>query len=169
MKERVRRKFEAVRAALAAVPDSYMFAEFQPGSRDPMPDIPEGLRDLLTLADGLRAGWVVVFPYRELDRNQFHLDDADTVQLMGGDRDRWLCFGLVDDFPLVMERPTGAIWWFPELWLEYSFMATRFERLADDVDDFVDRFLLGEGYARLTGSRDWWWDFQRDHGLVAAE
>lgn len=167
MRERVRRKFEAVARALDSVPDSYMFATFGPGAREAMPDIPEGLRDLLILADGLNAGEVKIFPYRELERNQFYLNDPDTLRLMGGDLSTWLCFGLNTDFPLVIERTAGSVWWFPETWLEYSFMATRFEQLAEDMDEFVDRFILGDGYRQLTGVRDWWLDFLHDHGLVA--
>ena len=168
MRQQVQRKIEAVMAALDATPDSYMLANFQPGSREPMPDLPEGLRDLLTLVDGLNAGEVAIFSYRELDRNQFYIDDSESIELMGGDRDRWLCFGLNNDFPLVIERTAGTIWWFPETWLEYSFMATRFEQLTDGIDDFIDHFLLGEGYLQLIGGQDRWSDFLREHGFITA-
>jgi hypothetical protein len=71
------------------------------------------------------------------------------MDILESGRSRWLCFALIDDFPLMIERATGSVWWFPEIGLEYYFMSERFERLADNVEAFFDHYILGPGYREL--------------------
>lgn len=148
-----------------ATQDSYMFATFPAGAdAASVADLPVGLADLLQVTNGPRAGILAVFAAEALPDNQFHCDD---LPLLEGGRERWCCFAMGLDFPLMIERDTEAVWWFADLEAEDYFMAERFERLTDSVDDFVDRFLLGAGYRQFSPSNDdWWYQFLRERQLV---
>ncbi|GAA2615688.1 hypothetical protein SMC26_09865 [Actinomadura fulvescens] len=169
MRQETREKFDNVRRAVEDAPDSYMFAKLPPGGRQGSAErwsgLPADLRDLYELSNGLRVGQVGLFTDRELDRNQYYLDDPEAIEKLGGDRGDWLCFGVHVDFPLVIEQSTAAVWWFPELDRE-TYLDSRFERLTPDVDEFVTDYLLGGGYLRLSGAEDWWYEFLRDQGFL---
>jgi hypothetical protein len=154
-----------VRSALEATPDSYMIGTFPAGAdADSVAEVPAGLADLLQVTNGPRAGVLAVFAAEALPDNQFYCDD---LHLLEGGRSRWFCFAVGLGFPLMIERDTGAVWWFPDLEAEDYFTAERFERLTDSVEDFVDGFLLGAGYRRFSPSEDdWWYQFLRDRQLA---
>ncbi|WP_067792944.1 hypothetical protein [Actinomadura formosensis] len=164
MNDRLRQKIDSIRQSLESGPDSYMFAEFNPGasgSADVLTGLPPELRDLLLVTDGLYAGVITVHSTRTIGANQFYCDDLD------GGRDAWVCFGGNMDFPFMVERATGAVWWFPEMDAEYAF-DSRFERLTGGIDDFIDRYVLGPGYAEQIPAppEDRWYDFLVAQGLI---
>lgn len=165
MRNDVREKIELVRNALEATPDSYMVASFPVGADpDSVADLPPGLADLLSVTNGPRAGVLSVFKAEALPGNQFHCDDVPALE---GGRQRWLCFAMGLDFPLMIERATGAVWWFADLGAEDYFKSERFERLTDGVDEFFDLFVLGEGYREFSPSEDdWWYRFLRRQQLA---
>ncbi|KWW98056.1 hypothetical protein C3Y87_14535 [Carbonactinospora thermoautotrophica] len=154
---------EAVRAALAEVEDSVILGRFPAGCSDPtaLADVPEGLRELLRITDGPRCGVVVLFPAADLPRHQYYCDEVE------GGQEAWLCFGVVADEPLMLQRATGQVWWFPDTGVAW-YDSDRFECLAKDVATFFTEHVLGEGYARLapSGAEDEWYGFLRDHGFV---
>jgi hypothetical protein len=162
MTEDLRRKIDTVKRILEQDPDSYMMArlsEGAPPNKSELAGLPTDLRRILEMTDGVYAGNLAVFSSEGIAGNQFYCADLD------GGTDRWLCFAVVMDFPLMIERPTGAVWWFPETGLEYYFMSERFELLTESVEEFFDRYVLGEGYARICGTDDPWYNFLRDHDL----
>lgn len=146
-----------LRTALATTPASVTFGKIPEGA-DPGADLPAGLRELLTATDGPRCGSIVVFSAKELPDNQFYCEDVD------GGEEVWLCFGMIDDNPLYLNRGYGQLWWFPG-GVEGR-LNGEFERLADSMDVFVERCLFGTGYAEVVagGAQDRWYDFVRSIG-----
>lgn len=167
MRPDLRERVERVQRALDEAPDSYLMATFPaglPADAAGLAALPADLADLLTVTNGPRAGQISIFAAERLPDMQFHCDDLDVLQ---GGRERWLCFAMGADFPLMIERATGAVWWFPELDAEDYFMTDRFERLTDGVEDFLDRYVLGAGYRVFSPSDDdWWYGFLRDQALA---
>lgn len=170
MNDSLQGKIEAIRQALGDTADSHLIAEFAPAveRRDGLTGLPEGLAELLAVSNGIRAGVITIFPYEDIPARQFMIEDLPAVP-QGGER--FLCFAMGADFPLAIERSSGAVWWFPELDAEDYFMTDRFEQLTDDVDHFVDYYVTGEGYRQFSGgSPDSWWDrFLIDHDYVASD
>ena len=157
---------DATRAALERDPDSYMFAKFPPGApvdAGETSTLPTGLRDLLELTDGFHAGELAFYPTGSIAQAQHYCEDLD------GGAERWMCFGLNMDYPLFVERTTGAVWHYPDIQYEHHLMSDRFEILGDDVKAFFADYVLGEGYLRLTVSdeSDPWFRFLRGQGLVS--
>ena len=152
------RMVDSVRTALANDPASYTFAKFPAGTTQGAAELPECLRELLKITDGARAGEVALYKAATISQGQHYCDGLD------GGRTKWLCFAINLDYPLFIERATGAVWWIPEMNLEYFFMSDRFERLADSVEDFFAEYIFGEGYRRLTdsGESDPWYRFLRN-------
>jgi SUKH-4 immunity protein len=159
---------EELRADLAEdQPASLGYAQFGDGAAtDAVPaDLPAGLRDLLLVADGLRAGRIELASTSTLAGIQYHLDYAPDFSAIPEDRAGWLVIGTHSDEPIFMDRGTGAVWYFPPTGTEW-FMADAFEELAPDVDSFVHYYLLGPGYADLTPADDRWYAFLDQQGLL---
>ena len=152
MRDDLRGKLGAIRNELRAIPDSFMFAEFPDGA-DRTDGLPEGLADLLSVTDGPRAGMLTVCSTARLPGSQFYCDD---IPALAGGRIDWLCFAIAFGVPLMIERATGAVWWFPVLDSE-SYPDSAFERLTGDVGEFVDHYVLGPGYREISPSDDDWW------------
>ncbi|MBG6065355.1 SUKH-4 family immunity protein [Micromonospora ureilytica] len=163
----LRQLIEELRADLADRPESLAYAEFGEGAAiDAVPaGLPADLRDLLLVADGLRAGRVELASSSTLPGIQYHLDFAPDFSSIPQDRAGWLVVGTRSDEPILMDRGTGAIWYFPPNGTEW-FMADAFEELAPDVESFVDYYLLGPGYADLTPADDRWFAFLDEQGLL---
>ncbi|MET7947112.1 hypothetical protein [Micromonospora sp. NPDC005324] len=163
----LRQLIEELRAELADLPDSPAYAEFGEGAAiDAVPaGLPADLRDLLLVADGLRAGRVELASSSTLAGIQYHLDYAPDFSSIPQDRAGWLVVGVRSDEPIFMDRGTGAIWYFPPTGTEW-FMSDAFEELAPDVESFVDYYLLGPGYADLTPADDRWFAFLDEQGLL---
>ncbi|MET8348570.1 MULTISPECIES: SUKH-4 family immunity protein [unclassified Micromonospora] len=162
---------EELRADLAEdQPASLGYAQFGDGAAtDAVPaDLPADLRDLLLVADGLRAGRIELASTSTLTGIQYHLDYAPDFSAIPEDRAGWLVIGTRSDEPIFMDRGTGAIWYFPPTGTEW-FMADAFEELAPDLDSFVHYYLLGPGYADLTPADDQWHAFLDQQGLLDDE
>jgi hypothetical protein len=166
--DNLQQKIGSIQRALHEDADSYMFANFPPGlpANSPMlSGVPAGLGSVLELTDGPRGGNVALFQAARIEHNQFYCDGGEILE---GGRSAWLCFAVSMDFPLMIKRATGAVWWFPEMDLEDYLLSDRFEQLAGSVEEFVDQYLTGEGYARLFGNADDpWYSFLRRQGLVS--
>ena len=166
----LRQLIEELRADLADLPASLAYAEFGEGAAiDAVPaSLPADLRDLLLVADGLRAGRFELASTSTLAGIQYHLITRRTSPPSREDRAGWLVVGTRSDEPIFMDRGTGAIWYFPPNGTEW-FMSDAFEELAPDVESFVDYYLLGPGYADLTPADDRWFAFLDEQGLLDDE
>ncbi|TNH27912.1 hypothetical protein FHG89_16740 [Micromonospora orduensis] len=151
-------------------PASLEYAHFGEGAAiDAVPaGLPTDLRDLLLVADGLRAGLVELASTSTLAGIQYHLDHAPDFSTIPEDRAGWLVIGTCGDDPILMDRGTGAVWYFPPTGTEW-FMSDTFEELAPDLGSFVDYYVLGPGYAELTPSDDLWFAFLDEQGLLDDE
>jgi hypothetical protein len=164
----LREKIETIRGLLEEEPDSFLFANFAPGfagDRGELSELPEGLAELLALANGIWASAVNIICFENIPRGDFMMD-CDPVPRGS---ERFLCFAMGAEFPLGMDRSTGTVWWFPDLDAEDYFFAERFEHLTDDVDQFVDYYVLGEGYRTFSGgySGCLWDQFLTRHGYLS--
>lgn len=167
MNPELRQLIEELRADLADQPASLAYAEFGEGAAiDVVPaSLPADLRDLLLVADGLRAGRLELASTSTLAGIQYHLDYAPDFSTIPEDRAGWLVVGTRSDEPIFMDLGTGAIWYFPPNGAEW-FMSDDFEELAPDLESFVDYYLLGPGYADLTPADDQWFAFLDEQGLL---
>jgi hypothetical protein len=170
-------KIDVIKRKLTEDEASYMFAVFPSGvalAEGVPAGAPEELRRLLASTNGPRTSDMAVFAAEDLSKFQFYCDDVDILE---GGRSRWLCFALIEDFPVMIERVTGSVWWFPEIGLEYYFMGERFEPLADNVEAFFDHYVLGPGYRKLfegglgyrelfEGGHIPWYEFLRRENFV---
>ncbi|MEV7327758.1 SUKH-4 family immunity protein [Micromonospora sp. NPDC093244] len=151
-------------------PASLEYAHFGEGAAiDSVPaGLPADLRDLLLVADGLRAGRVELASTSTLAGIQYHLDYAPDFSAIPDDRAGWLVIGTCGDDPIFLDRGTGAVWYFPPTGTEW-FMSDAFEELAPDLGSFVDYHVLGPGYAELTPADDRWFAFLDEQGLLDDE
>lgn len=149
--------------ALSIESNSYMFASISPGLTEAPAGLPVDLGELLQLANGFNLGSVAIFSNESLPDNQFYLENPEAAELIANTRQRWICFGTHVNFPLLMNRENGEVWWFKDLGQEHFFLSTRFERLVGDIDELVEQYLLNDGYLNLVGAEDWWYNFLRRH------
>ncbi len=92
----------------------------------------------------------------ELDDNQFYCDE------LAGGTTNWLCYGMIDDNPLFLNRADEDVWWFPGGVADR--INGRLARLADDLATFVTRYLFGEQYPEVVtgGAQDRWYAFRQN-------
>jgi len=147
-----------LRTALADIPAAVTFADLPNGRAigSESAEIPPALRDLLLVTDGPRCGSIVVFAMSELDDNQFYCDE------LAGGTTNWLCYGMIDDNPLFLNRADEDVWWFPGG--VAARINGRLARLADDLATFVTRYLFGEQYPEVVtgGAQDRWYAFRQN-------
>ncbi|MFI7302829.1 SUKH-4 family immunity protein [Micromonospora aurantiaca] len=159
---------DELRADLAAdEPASLAYAQIgAPADDGNVPaELPAGLRDLLLVADGLRAGAFELASTDRLTGVQYFLDYAPAFSPVPQDKTGWLVIGTRSDEPIFLERATGAVWYFPPTGTEW-FMGDAFEELAPDLDSFVHYYVLGPGYAELVTDDDAWYAFLDRQGLL---
>ncbi|MGA4686129.1 SUKH-4 family immunity protein [Micromonospora sp. AB353] len=159
---------DELRADLAAdEPASLAYAQIgAPADDGDVPaELPAGVRDLLLVADGLRAGAFELASTDRLTGVQYFLDYAPAFSPVPQDTTGWLVIGTRSDEPIFLERATGAVWYFPPTGTEW-FMGDAFEELAPDLDSFVHYYVLGPGYAELVTDDDAWYAFLDRQGLL---
>lgn len=149
----------------ADLQDTLSFAQFNGGAAPgKIPDgLPTDLRELLLVVDGIRAGSIDLASSEGLAGVQYYLDDVPEYVPAADDPDRWMVVGTKNDEPLLMERDTGSIWYFPPTGTEW-FMGDRFESLAQNLTTFLHHFVFGPGYGALVGN-DRWSEFLDRQGL----
>ncbi len=99
------------------------------------PEIPLVYQQFLREADGAACGVVILFESENLVRQQ-----TPAKSLPGG-RQKWFCFGSVEDYPLVLEIKTGAVHLLP---VEGDFDP---DDALGDLDSFLLSSVFGEEYA----------------------
>ncbi|MBQ1062417.1 MULTISPECIES: SUKH-4 family immunity protein [Micromonospora] len=157
-----------LRADLAAdEPASLAYGQIgDPADEGDVPaELPDGVREFLLVADGLRAGAFELASTGRLPGVQYFLDYAPDFSPIGQDKGGWLVVGTRSDEPIFLERATGAVWYFPPTGTEW-FMGDSFEELAPDLDSFVHYYVLGPGYAELVTDDDGWYAFLDRQGLL---
>lgn len=165
----MRQKLDAVRAELEAGQDRIIPAGFPPGlppGAEP-PGIPEPLLAVLRASNGPWAFTFLVHPADEVAGGQAVLDLATGYEEITSDPDRWLAIGSVEDEPLLMDRRTGEVWWFPDTGTPW-YMSDEFEVLAADPLELVDDYLLGDRYLEVATDEEWF-EVLRRAGLVTGD
>lgn len=159
---------EELRADLAEeMPASLAYAQIgDPAPAEAVPaDLPDGLREFLMVADGLRAGAFELRSTSSLADIQYFVDHAPDFSPIPEEKANWLVVATASDEPIFMERGTGSIWYFPAPDTEW-FQAETFAEVAPDLDAFVHYYVLGPGYAELVRAGDRWHQFLDRQGLL---
>jgi hypothetical protein len=165
---KLRQLIEELRTELAAnLGDTLSFAQFNDGAQPKKipADLPADLRELLEVADGLRAGSIEVPAVKRLGDMQYYLDYVPHFAPVAENRDGWLVIGTKGDEPLFAERATGSIWYFPRTGTEW-FASGTFEEMAPDLTSFLDYYAFGPGYGDLVTTEDPWYQFLDERGLL---
>ncbi|MFC4912845.1 hypothetical protein [Actinomadura gamaensis] len=167
MRDRTRARIAEVKGKLATESDLTVVHRFNQGATDVPTELPLAVQELLAETDGFHVGWISVPSAKRQSAVQFYLDDPETMATISREGDRWYVVGTLHDFPFLIEQGEGSIWWFSDLGRE-SFLDSPFERLADDLDDFIVSYALGSGYRRIFGeSADEWYAFLVRHGFAS--
>lgn len=127
-------------------------------------EAPAEYLDLLRLADGPIFGEVVVYDAKIIEKYQFYADEDEGAPVRLG-RDLWFCFGKVNEDPLFINRQDGTVWGFPDRGIVWQ-DSDVFERFADSLGEFLERYALGPEYRALSGvgEDDQWWRLLRHIG-----
>lgn len=161
---------QAVAAARLAVPlerEWRMMNSIPEGtSRASGVEAPAEYLELLRLTDGPSFGEVVVYDVKRIEKNQFYADDDEGAPVRLG-RDLWFCFGKVNEDPLFINRQDGSVWGFPDQGIVWQ-DSDVFEKFADSLGEFLERYALGPEYRALSGVEedDQWWRLLMHIGRV---
>jgi len=143
----LKQRIAAVREVLEASDPTIGFLA-PPSTRQAFPEqVPASYQEFLREVDGMAGGVVMLYESEGLSAHQ-----APAKQLPGG-ASRWFCFGAVEDYPLVMDRRTGAVHLVP---LEGDFEE---EDSLGNLDYFLITSVFGEEYAdfALDPANDPWY------------
>jgi hypothetical protein len=126
------------------------------GTSKPSPvEAPADYGELLTFADGLGCGNVVVFGTKWVARNQVYAEHRDGVPIELNPVE-WFCFGKVNEDPLFINRKTSEVYWFPDTGVIW-WMSDRFEQISANLGEFLLDQVFGPGYPALSGVDDDQW------------
>ncbi|MCP2343640.1 hypothetical protein [Actinomadura rupiterrae] len=169
MRPETRARLIEVKNKLADEPDLAVVHRLHQGATDIPSDLPAPVKELLAETDGFHVGWISVPPVKRQQKVQFYLDQPEMAAATGRENENWYVVAVLNDFPLLMDRADGSIWWFSEPGLE-SYFDSPFEKLTDSLDDFIEEYALGSGYRRILGADgDEWYEFLVRHGFASAE
>ena len=149
LRERIRKARQALETA-----DPTIGFLAPPSLRQSFPaEVPLSYQQFLREVDGAACGVVMLYESDGLLNHQ-----VDAKALSGG-RSRWFCFGAVEDYPLVMDRRSGAV----HLVSEEGDVDE--DQSLGDLDYFLLTSVLGPEYADFVMSpeEDPW------HQLVTGE
>lgn len=161
---------QAVRDARAAIPlerEWWMMNRIPEGiPRTSGADAPAEYLELLSLTEGPNFGAILVYDAKRVEKYQFYADEVEGAAVRLG-RDLWFFFGLVNEDPLFINRQDGTVWGFPDrgiVWRDNDV----FERFADSLGEFLERYALGSEYLAFSGSEedDQWWRLLMHIGRV---
>ena len=105
--------------------------------------------DFLGEADGLRAGAIDLWGYKDLMRNQY----------MVPNKAEWLCIGQIDYVPLMLKRDSNEVFIYNEMldedkqWILINFFSK-----------FIFNYVFGDEYCRIVPNciGDLWYKFIKD-------
>ncbi|MDR7276601.1 SUKH-4 family immunity protein [Catenuloplanes atrovinosus] len=168
----LRELIEELRADLeAGQPETLSWAEIQgavPSDKIP-DDVPQPVRELLEVADGILAGAFSLSSTRTYGYFQSVLGDMPGFTRVSDEPDKWFVFGRLHEEPLLLHRETGAVWYFPRTDGDEWYMREEFEGVASDLDSFLAYYVFGAGYAELGADDDEWWNFLADQGVAGSD
>lgn len=165
--EAVRRAVAELRAALPLHHEWLVRNALPPGSPSTTaPEVPQGVGEFLTLADGATCGDVTVFAAARAEAMQFYADPVPGAAVALG-REEWFCPGVISDEPFFVNRSTGGVWYFPDTGVAW-WMSAIFEKAAEDFATFFLEWMAGPEYVRIsaTGPADPWADVLRHVGRL---
>ena len=102
--------------------------------------------DFLRSADGLRAGAIDLWGYKDLNRNQYMVQD----------KIKWICIGQIDYIPLMLKKDTNEVYIYNEIleedkqWILISYF-----------NEFIINYVLGDKYCMIVPNyiEDLWYKF----------
>lgn len=105
--------------------------------------------DFLRETDGLRAGAIDLWGYKDLLRNQY----------MVPDKAKWLCIGQIDYVPLMLKKDTEEVFIFNEMLEEDKQWI-----LIGIFSNFILNYVFGDEYCRVVPdcTGDPWYKFIKD-------
>ena len=131
-------------------------------------DVPGPVRELLDVADGILAGAFVLFGTGSYDCFPYAFAYMPEFTGVGDEPAKWALFGNLSDEPLLLNRETGAVWYFPFTGAEW-YMREEFAEIAPDLDSFLAYYVFGPGYREIGCDRpDHWWRFLHSQGLITS-
>lgn len=102
--------------------------------------------DFLRNADGLRAGTIDLWGYKDLSRNQYMVQD----------KAKWTCIGQIDYIPLMLKKDSNEVYFYNEMlegdkqWI-----------LISCFYEFIIDYVFGEKYSMIVPNciEDQWYKF----------
>ncbi|MCA1294950.1 hypothetical protein LBW89_18205 [Paenibacillus sp. alder61] len=161
MNESLKRNINKLKTQLASNPDSILIGQIHDGNPQPEMEDKNGAlaeyTQFLQECDGASFGEIILFPVRELSRNQFY------VETLAGGTETWLFIGHILYEPLVINKTDGKVYMFygdePVDWPEECFGS--FDHFLMDYA-FGKKYLdlvpvdLEDGWVRLIRELDGW-------------
>lgn len=169
--QRVAEKLQVLKAAVPSLPNHYLFS-LPPGLPldAPGPDMPLRLRRVLELSNGPGGVEVGLYSTKYLDERQSDCEEYDGCpEAFRGGPEKWVVIGWADaaaGAPLLMDRRTGVVWWFPDGAGGEWWNTDRFEPLAG-LEEFMADYFLGDRYRLLCDGDGDWWQLLRSQGLAS--
>lgn len=102
--------------------------------------------DFLRNADGLRAGAIDLWGYKDLVRNQYMVQD----------KEKWICIGQIDYIPLMLKKESNEVYIYNEM-LEEANQWT----LISYFYEFIMNYVFGDQYCTIVPNciDDQWYEF----------
>ncbi|KUL30814.1 hypothetical protein [Actinoplanes awajinensis] len=165
----LRELIEELRTDLEAdQPASLSWAQIDAGAPDARipADVPEPVRDLLAVADGILAGAFDLAGTAHIAYRQAMLADLPAFTGVGAAPAAWYFLGTLMEEPVLLRRDTGAVWWFPQTSGDPYYAREEFEELMPNLEYFLAYYVFGPGYADVGFEDDEWWGFLDEHDLT---
>jgi hypothetical protein len=144
------------RRYLAEIPDGPTIGIIKEGRGEQAvsAEIPIQCQELYRVLDGVYFGVFALFSSKDVLESQYLTESIE------GGRETWFCFGTIIDDPVILQRATGEVWWFPPEQNRVWWDGGSPERISSDPLEFMDEFVFGPGYARIGADlkQDRWWD-----------
>ncbi|MBY8875049.1 hypothetical protein K7640_24785 [Micromonospora sp. PLK6-60] len=160
-----------VRAELAAdQPATLVWAQIeQAAPADKIPaEVPQPVRELLEVADGVRAGDFELWGTADVDYRRDMLGNMPEFTGVADEPAEWYYLGDLAREPLLLRRDTGAVWWFPRTSDDPFYVRGEFEELMPTLEYLLAAYVFGPLYADVA-AQDEWWEFLDEHGLTTVD
>ncbi|MET8262764.1 hypothetical protein ABZU92_02115 [Micromonospora arida] len=171
MNPELRELIVELRADLEAdQPATLLWAQVAQGaSADKIPaEVPQPVRELLEVADGLRAGGFELWGTADVDYWQGMLGSMPEFTGVAEEPAEWYYLGDLAREPLLLRHDTGAVWWFPRTSGDPFYAREEFEELMPNLEYFLAGYVFGPLYIDVAGD-DGWWRFLDEHGLTTVD
>ena len=105
--------------------------------------------DFLKIADGLRAGTIDLWRYKDIDKNQYMITNSAN----------WMCIGQIDYIPLMLKKDSNEVYIYNEN-LEKDKQWLMISKFNESIIDYI----FGEKYCMIVpnGNEDQWYQFIKD-------